>query len=358
MAVMKRFFIGILSVVGLLMIGKYYLTISNTASGDKIIHFYNWGDYIDPEILADFETESGYSVIYETFDSNEAMLTKVRQGGTSYDVIVPSEYMVESMIEEDLLLPLNHHLLPNVKHISPQFMGTTYDPDNLYSIPYFWGTLGIVYNTKELGEVNFDSWDELWNPDYRNEILMIDGAREVLGIGLQSLGYSLNDKNESHLMEAATKMKALMPNIKGFVTDEMKMHLTNGEALIGVTYSGEAVVAMEMNEDLEYIVPKQGSNIWTDNLSIPKGADNIEGAHALIDYLSRPDIAARNAEYIGYATPNEEAIDLIDEEIANDSSNYPSEAVMKHLEFYESLGKSTLIRYNDLYLEIKIEPRD
>ncbi len=358
MTVMKRFFIGVLFVTGLLLLGKYSLSVSNTISGDEMIHFYNWGDYIDPEILDDFESESGYSVIYETFDSNEAMLTKVRQGGTSYDVIVPSEYMVETMIEDDLLLPLNHDLLPNVKHIDPQFIDMVYDPKNMYSIPYFWGTLGIVYNVKELGELTFDSWGELWNPNYSNEILMIDGAREVLGIGLQTLGYSLNDKNEAHLIEATKKMKSLMPNIKGLVTDEMKMHLTNGEALIGVTYSGEAVVAMEMNENLEYVVPKEGSNIWTDNLSIPKGADNIEGAHALIDFLSRPEIAARNAEYIGYATPNETALGLLDEEIINDSSNYPTDEVIENLEFYESLGKSTLVRYNDLYLEIKIEPRD
>lgn len=356
MKVLQSFFASIALLVIALGVLQFLMSDTSGAGGGKNINFYNWGDYIDPEVIKEFEAETGYKVVYETFDSNEAMVTKVRQGGTAYDVIVPSEYMVQAMMEEDLIQPLDLSKLPNLQHLDEQFLNMAFDPGNQYSIPYFWGTLGIVYNTANLGEDAIHRWEDLWRPEFANGILMIDGAREVMGIGLQSLNYSLNDTNEAHLLEATQKMKKLMPNIKALITDEMKMHLANDEANIGVTFSGEAMSAIELNEDLVYVVPEEGSNIWLDNLSIPKGADNIEGAYALMDFLSRPDIAARNAEYIGYATPNKTALTLLDEEITSDLSNYPPEEVLTHLEAYNNLDKDTLIRYNDLYLEIKIEP--
>lgn len=358
MRVLQRIFVGILLIVLLLFGIRYFINQSSNSSADKVVNFYNWGDYIDPEVIAEFEEETGYSVVYETFDSNEAMLTKVQQGGTAYDVIVPSEYMVESMASEGLLMPLDHEKLPNMEHLDSQFLNMVFDPENKYSLPYFWGTLGIIYNAAELEDANFSSWDELWNPAYQNEILMIDGAREVLGIGLQSMGYSLNEKDDAHLVEAAQKMKSLMPNIMALITDEIKMHLVNGESNIAVTFSGEAMAAMEGNEDLVYVVPEQGSNIWTDNFAIPYNSDNVEGAHALIDFLTRPDISVRNAEYVGYATPNKTAFGMLDKEITNDEANYPSSDVIEGLEAYQSLDQETLVRYNDLYLEVKIEPRD
>lgn len=349
--------LGILVVVGILFGLRYQIESSQGLTGDKVITFYNWGDYIDPELLSQFEEETGYRIIYETFDSNEAMFTKVQQGGTQYDILGPSEYMIESMIGANLLQALDHSLLPNLSNMDKRFMDLSFDPGNAYSVPYFWGTLGILYNTTVVDEADIQSWNDLWDPQFDSSIMIYDGAREVMGIGLQSMGYSLNETDDAILVAAADKMKALMPNVIALVADEIKMHIAQEEAPIGITFSGEAAAAMWDNEDLNYYVPEEGSNIWFDNLVIPANAKNVEGAHALLDFLMRPDVAAQNAEYVGYATPNAAALDLIDPEITADEAFYPSDDIINSLEVYSDLGQETLIRYNDLFLEIKIVPR-
>lgn len=349
--------LGILVVVGILFGLRYQIESSQGLTGDKVITFYNWGDYIDPELLSQFEEETGYRIIYETFDSNEAMFTKVQQGGTQYDILGPSEYMIESMIGANLLQALDHSLLPNLSNMDKRFMDLSFDPGNAYSVPYFWGTLGILYNTTVVEEADIQSWNDLWDPQFDSSIMIYDGAREVMGIGLQSMGYSLNETDDAILVAAADKMKALMPNVIALVADEIKMHIAQEEAPIGITFSGEAAAAMWDNEDLNYYVPEEGSNIWFDNLVIPANAKNVEGAHALLDFLMRPDVAAQNAEYVGYATPNAAALDLIDPEITADEAFYPSDDIINSLEVYSDLGQETLIRYNDLFLEIKIVPR-
>lgn len=350
--------VGILAIVAVLFGVRHQLESSLGLTGGNTIVFYNWGDYIDPDLLTQFEEESGYTVIYETFDSNEAMVAKIEQGGTRYDVAVPSEYMIEQMIEQDLLQEIDHSKVPNLENINPRFLDLEFDPNNQYSIPYFWGTLGILYNTNYIEEGEIQHWDDLWRPEYRDNVMIYDGAREVLGIGLQSLGYSLNETDSTRLREAANKMKTLMPNILALVADELKMHLGNEEAIIGVTFSGEASMAIWDNPELAYVVPEEGSNLWFDNIVIPHNAQNVEGAHALINFLLDPEVAAQNADYVGYSTPNETAMDLMDPEVIADEAFYPSEDTLDHLEVYRGLGQAKLIEYNDLFLEIKIEPRD
>lgn len=350
--------LGILLIVAVLFGFRHQLESSLGLTDGNTIVFYNWGDYIDPELLTQFEEETGYSVIYETFDSNEAMMTKIEQGGTRYDVAVPSEYMIEQMIEADLLQEIDHSLLPNLENINPRFLDLEFDPNNRFSIPYFWGTLGIIYNTNYVDESEVQQWNDLWNPKFRNNIMIYDGAREVLGVGLQSLGYSLNETDSTRLREATNKMKTLMPNILALVADEMKMHLGNEEAMIGVTFSGEASMAIWENPELAYVLPEEGSNLWFDNIVIPHNAQNVEGAHALIDFLLRPEVAAQNADYVGYSTPNEAATALMDPEVISDEAFYPSEDALDKLEVYRGLGQEKLIEYNDLFLEVKIEPRD
>lgn len=350
--------VGILLIVAVLFGFRHQLESSLGLTDGNTIVFYNWGDYIDPELLTQFEEETGYSVIYETFDSNEAMMTKIEQGGTRYDVAVPSEYMIEQMIEADLLQEIDHSLLPNLENINPRFLDLEFDPNNRFSIPYFWGTLGIIYNTNYVDESEVQQWNDLWNPKFRNNIMIYDGAREVLGVGLQSLGYSLNETDSTRLREATNKMKTLMPNILALVADEMKMHLGNEEAMIGVTFSGEASIAIWENPELAYVLPEEGSNLWFDNIVIPHNAQNVEGAHALIDFLLRPEVAAQNADYVGYSTPNEAATALMDPEVISDEAFYPSEDALDKLEVYRGLGQEKLIEYNDLFLEVKIEPRD
>ncbi|MFB9325724.1 PotD/PotF family extracellular solute-binding protein [Paenibacillus aurantiacus] len=337
-----------------LMYATSLLNSSQGYSGGNTLTIYNWGDYIDPDLLAEFEEESGIKVIYQTFDSNEAMMTKIEQGGTTFDVSVPSEYAISKMKEENLLLPIDHGKLPNLKHIDERFMNLSFDPGNEYSVPYFWGTVGIVYNPDLLDGKTPTSWNDLWDPSLRNNILLVDGAREVIGFGLNSLHYSLNDTNEAHLQEAKRKLDALTPNVKAIVGDEIKMLLANEEAAVGVVWSGDASEIMSENEKLDYVVPEEGSNLWFDNMVIPKTARNIEGAYAFMNFMLDPEHAARNAEYVGYSTPNKEALALLPEDISGDTRFYPSPELTEKLEVYDNLGKKMLSHYNELFLEFKM----
>ncbi|QHW32988.1 ABC transporter substrate-binding protein [Paenibacillus rhizovicinus] len=337
-----------------LMYGASALNSSEGFSGANTLTIYNWGDYIDPDLISEFEKESGIKVIYQTFDSNEAMMTKIEQGGTTFDISVPSEYAISKMKEENLLLPIDKSKLPNLKYINPRFMNLSFDPNNEYSIPYFWGTVGIVYNSEMLGGRTFKSWNDLWDPSLRNQILLVDGAREVIGFGLNSLHYSLNDTNEDHLQEAKAKLNKLTPNVKAIVGDEIKMLLANEEAAVGVVWSGDASEIMDANDKLDYVVPEEGSNLWFDNMVIPKTAKNVEGAHKFINFMLDPKHAAQNAEYVGYATPNAKALEYLPEDISGDKRFYPAPELTSKLEVYKNLGKKMLAHYNELFLEFKM----
>lgn len=348
-----QMFIAVLVVSFGLMYLTSYLNTSEGYTGKDTLTIYNWGDYIDPELLDEFQKETGIKVIYQTFDSNEAMMTKIEQGGTTFDVSVPSEYAIDKMKQENLLLPLDKSKLPNLKYIDPSFLNLSFDPDNQYSIPYFWGTVGIVYNP-ELTDLKFNSWEDLWDPSLRNQILLLDGAREVIGMGLNSLHYSLNDTNEEHLQAAKAKLDSLTPNVKAIVGDEIKLLLANEEAAVGLVWSGDASEIMSENEKLDYVVPEEGSNLWFDNMVIPKTARNIEGAHQFINFMLDPEHAAQNAEYVGYSTPNAKALEFLPEEISGDQRFYPDKELTEKLEVYQNLGKKMLAHYNELFLEFKM----
>lgn len=351
---LMRVFIMIALVSVLLLLAISKLNDTQGYSGGNTLTIYNWGDYIDPDLIKRFEKETGISVVYETFDSNEAMMTKVKQGGTSYDIAVPSEYMIEKMREEDLLNPIDHSKLPNLKNIDERFMDLPFDPGNKYSIPYFWGTVGIVYNPELLDGKEFNSWNDLWDPELKNEILLVDGAREVMGMGLNSLGYSLNDTNKEHLREAKQKLDGLTPNIKAIVGDEIKILLANEEAPIGLVWSGDAADIMSENENLDYVVPEEGSNLWFDNMVIPKTAKNVEAAHKFINFMLDAEVAAQNTEWVSYSTPNKAALEFMPEEMVEDERFYPSSELTEKLEVYENLGQANLAFYNELFLEFKM----
>lgn len=333
------------------------LNSSQGYTSGNTLTIFNWGDYIDADLVDKFEQETGIKVIYETFDSNEAMMTKIEQGGTAYDIAVPSEYAIEKMKEEHLLLPVDHSKIPNLKYIDPRFMDLPFDPENEYSIPYFWGTVGILYNTDILGDKKITSWNDLWDPELKNQILLIDGAREVMGMGLNSLHYSLNDKDKDHLIEAKEKLDRLTPNIKAIVGDEIRMLMENDEAGIGVVWSGTAQELMWEKDNLEYVVPEEGSNLWFDNMVIPKTAKNPEAAHQFMNFILDPENAAQNTEYVGYSTPNKEALKYMDEETISDERFYPDEEMTARLEVYENLGKRMLAYYNELFLEFKMHKK-
>ncbi|WP_455675527.1 ABC transporter substrate-binding protein [Pradoshia sp.] len=326
-------------------------------SGDNTLTVYNWGDYIDPDLIDKFEEETDIKVIYQTFDSNEAMMTKIEQGGTSYDIAVPSEYAISKMKGEGLLHELDHDKIPNLQYIDNRFLNLSFDEGNKYSIPYFWGTVGIAYNTKMLPDMEFKSWNDLWSEELENQILLVDGAREVMGMGLNSLHYSLNDTNKDHLIEAKNKLDTLTPNIKAIVGDEIKMLLAQEEAAVGLVWSGDAADIMWENEDIDYVVPEEGSNLWFDNMVIPKTAKNVDGAHQFINFMLDPENAAQNADYVGYSTPNTAALDILGEEVSSDERFYPSEELTSRLEVYNNLGKQMLAYYNELFLEFKMHKK-
>ena len=327
---------------------------STGGGGQKTLTIYNWGDYIDPALLTKFEKQSGYKVDYETFDSNESMLTKVRQGGTNYDLVIPSEYTVQRMKKEHLLTPLDHRKLSNLHYIDPKFLNQSFDPANRYSVPYFWGTLGIIYNDQKIAAKDVQHWKQLWSPRLKNNVMLIDSARDVMAIALITQHRSVNTTNYQKLKQAQMQLKQLTPNVKAIVADEMKMYMEQGEAAVGVTYSGDAREMMSVNHHLHYVVPSEGSNIWFDNMVIPKAAKNKAGAYAFINFMLQPANAAQNAQYVGYATPNAAAKKLLPKKVTREQAFYPPQKTMQHLQIYRDLPLRVLGEYNDLFLEFKM----
>lgn len=346
---------AIVIISAILFYAVQLLESSSATSGSGSISVYNWGEYIDPELISQFEEETGIQVIYETFDSNESMMTKVEQGGTSYDVAMPSEYAIEKMKENDLLLPIDHSKIPNLENIDPYFLDLPFDPGNEYSIPYFWGTVGIAYNPTLLEGQTFESWDDLWNPTLEQEVILVDSAREVIGMGLNSLGYSLNSTDLGELREATDKLKTLGPNVKAIIGDEIVEMMRREEAAVAVTWSGQAADMMWINEDIDYAVPEEGSNLWFDNMIIPSTAGNVDGAHQFINFMLDAEVAAQNADYVGYSSPNAAALELMDPEVTGDERFYPTEEMRDRLEVYENLGLEMLGIYNELFLEFKMD---
>lgn len=350
--------VAILIVCTILFFVANRLESAGSQGSTDTLTIYNWGEYIDPELIDQFTEETGIKVIYETFDSNEAMKTKIEQGGSAYDIAVPSEYMIEMMKEEDLLLPLDHSKLPNLKNIDPYYLNLPFDPGNKYSIPYFWGTVGIVYNPNLIEDhLTFESWDDLWDPSLERKVFLVDGSREVIGMGLNSIGQSLNTKDEKLLRQATDKLIQLSPNIKAIIGDEITPLMINNEAAVALTWSGQAADMMWENEELDFAVPQEGSNLWFDSFVIPKTSANVEGAHAFINFMLGAEVAAQNTDYVGYATPNAAAMELMDPEVVEDERFYPSEELKDKLEVYENLGLKWLGKYNEYFLKFKMSIR-
>ncbi len=327
---------------------------SSNENGTVVV--YNWGEYIDPEVLTIFEEETGIQVIYEEFETNETMYPKVEAGASLYDVICPSDYMIQKMIDNDLLQALNYDNLPNAKkNIGTQYfeMADQFDPGNKYAIPYCWGTVGILYNKTMVNEP-IDSWSSLWDPAYAGNILMQDSVRDAFMVSLKLNGFSMNTTEEAEL-EAATKslidQKEL---VQAYVVDQVRDKMIGGEAALGVIYSGEAIYTQRENQDLEYVIPKEGTNVWIDGWVIPKNAPNLENAEKFIDFLCRDDIALMNFEYITYSTPNVAAQALIeDEEIKNSTIAFPDLSQYDNLETFSYLGEEAETIYNEYWKEVK-----
>ena len=355
------FIIAILAMVAILFGVKNMLQAKEsteeveTSGEQQQLFLFNWGNYIDPELIKEFEAETGIQVVYETFDSNDAMEAKLKQGGTRYDIVFPSESSITKLVNQNLLQKLDHSKIKGLENISPFLLNSPVDNGNQYTIPYFWGTVGIMVNTKYIDPESIQTWSDLWKEDFKNKVLILDGNREALGMALQSLGYSLNSKNENELHAAEVKLKELKPNVRAVLNEEIKTMMKLEEAPIGMGYSGDAAAVAEENPNVQYILPKDGSAVWTDNFAIAHTAVNVEGAYAFINFMLRPENAARNAAFVGYSTPNEKAKELMDPEVTSDETFYPSEEIINSLEHYEYLGIDWIQKYNEAFLDFKME---
>ena len=276
---------------------------SSAENGEVIV--YNWGEYIDPETLSLFEEETGIKVVYDEYDTNETMYPKVEAGASAYDVICPSDYMIQKMIDNDLLAEINFDNIPNLKNIGQQYFEQSkeFDPENKYSVPYCFGTVGILYN-KTMVSGPIDSWSVLWDEQYADNILMQDSVRDAFMVALKLNGYSMNTLDETELQAAKNSLIEQKPLVQAYVIDQVRDKMIGDEAAIGVIYSGEAIYTQRENENLEYVIPKEGTNVWIDSWVIPKNAPNKENAEKFIDFMCREDIALKNFEYITYSTPN------------------------------------------------------
>jgi len=327
-----------------------------TENGQVVV--YNWGEYIDPDVLTAFEEETGIQVIYDEFETNEIMYPKVEAGASEYDVVCPSDYMIKKMIDNDLLAKIDFDKVPNAKeYIDEQYyvQSREFDPSNEYSVPYCWGTVGILYN-KTMVDDPVDSWDILWNEKYADSILMQDSVRDAFMVALKRNGASMNTLDQAELEAAKEALIAQKPLVQAYVIDQVRDKMIGGEAAIGVIYSGEAIYTQRENPELEYVIPKEGTNVWIDSWVIPKNAPNMENALIFIDYMCRPEIALKNFEYITYSTPNNGARELIeDEDIRNSPVAFPELSQYENLETYSYLGEAGDALYNELWKEVKSE---
>lgn len=318
----------------------------------KTLTIFNWGDYINPDLLEQFEQETGIKVIYDTFASNEDMWTKFTTSGNSYDLIIPSDYMIERMIKENLIAPLDFSKIPNVKNLFPEFTGLSYDPEMKYSVPYFWSSTGIIYD-KEKITTPIDSWSNLWDKQFADRIIMMDVPRTTIMTALKVLGYSVNSKDPKELEEAKQLLIDQRPLVVAYAGDNVKDMMLQGEGDLALIWSGEAYVVMEESDRFSYVIPKEGTSLIFDAMVIPTTSEKKDEAHLFIDFMLRPEIAAKNMDVILYNTPNKAAYQLLSPEKQELLGAMPFESMKKgESEVFVDLGDG-LNLYNKVWTEFK-----
>ncbi|PIF22508.1 spermidine/putrescine ABC transporter substrate-binding protein PotD [Candidatus Pantoea floridensis] len=323
------------------------------ADDSKTLYFYNWTEYVPPGLLEQFTKETGIKVIYSTYESNESMYAKLKTWKDgAYDLVVPSTYFVAKMRNEGMLQKIDKSQLSNFKNLDPNLLNKPFDPNNDYSIPYIWGATAIGVNTDEIDAKSITRWADLWKPEYKQSLLLTDDAREVFQMALRKLGYSGNTRDPQQIEAAYEELKKLMPNVLAFNSDNPGNPFMEGEVNVGMIWNGSAYVARQAGTPLQIIWPQEGGIFWMDNLAIPANAKNRAGALKLINFLLRPEVAAQVAETIGYPTPNLAAKKLLPQEVANDPSLYPSEAVIKNGEWQNDVGDAS-VQYETLFQKLK-----
>lgn len=332
------------------LIAVMAVSMMSCQKNEDVVYVYNWGDYIDESIIEKFEEETGIKVIYEMYETNELMYTKLKNGGNHYDVCIPSDYMITKMIREDMIQKLDFSKIDLYSSIGDVYKDQAFDPKNEYSVPYFFGTNGILYNTTMVSDA-VDSWDILWNEKYAGQILMNNSQRDSIMVALKLLGYSMNTTNVQELEEAKQLLLEQRDLVLAYVVDNGKDMILNDEAAFLVTWNGDAIQLMSEKPELAYAIPKEGSNVWIDSMVIPKDAENVENAHKFINFMLRTDMALLNTDYVGYSTPNVKAFEMLDEEMKNNAVAYPDLNALSGMEVFIDLGDKIEL-YNDIWLEI------
>jgi len=326
---------------------------------ERVINVYNWGQYISDgsdgfiDVNKAFTEATGIKVNYMTFDSNESMYTKLKTGGSTYDVIIPSDYMVGKLIAEDMLLPLNFDNIPNYQYIDEAYKNTSFDPDNLYSVPYTWGTVGVIYNSRYVDEADIGSWDLLWNEKYAGKILMFDNPRDAFAIAEARLGYSLNTGDEAALTECAELLIGQKFLVQSYVMDQIYDKMVRGEALIAPYYAGDYLQMSDENEDLAFYFPEEGFNFFIDAMCIPSCCTDKEGAEAYINFLCSPEVCGENLSYLGYSVPETAAKEYVETESTQADIAYPSPDILARGEAYLALDQQSNQVMDKLWLSVK-----
>lgn len=326
------------------------------------INVYNWGEYISTgadegtlDVNSEFEKLTGIKVNYTNYATNEELYAKLKGGGAVYDVIIPSDYMISKMIKEELVQPLDMDNIPNFRYIMENFRNQAYDPTNDYSVPYTWGTVGIIYD-RTMIDIPADEidWDLLWNEDYADQILMFDNPRDAFAIAEIMSGYSLNTEDPEELENAARKLTQQKKIVQGYVMDEVFDKMGAGDALIAPYYAGDALTILEENEDLDFVVPESGTNLFIDAMCIPASSRQKEAAEMYINFMCEPDIAFANIDYICYSTPHQSAFDMLDEEVRENPVSYPdSQFIADKTSVFVNLSDEANFRMQDLWTEMK-----
>jgi len=341
---MKRVCIFLVVVAGLfLLTGCSENEPTNQPGTDEpplasFINVFNWGEFIDMEVLRMFREETGITVRYETYATNEEMYQRVRtDGGAGFDVLFPSDYMIERMISQDMLVQLNWDNIPNREHIDDRFWYMPFDPNNLYSVPYMWGTFGIMYNTTMVDEPVY-SWEILWNPEYRNQIFMYYASRDTMGAALRMLGFSLNSTNIDEINAARDRLIEQRPLVRAFLGDAIKGMMIAGDGALATVFSGDAVWARQDNPDLNFIVPIEGTQIFLDSMVIPSTTTRQREAEMFINFMTRPDIAYLNTRYVMYSTTNATTYTMLPDYMRDCKIYWPPDDVFYRLEAFADLG--------------------
>lgn len=326
------------------------------AGGGNTITVLNYGEYIDTSVLKDFEKETGIKVLYEEATTPEEMYSKYTASTIPYDLICSSDYMIEQLIAEGEAVELDYSKMQYVDNIGDLYweLSRTYDPENKYSIPYFWGTVGILYNKSMIHE-KITSWDSLFNGEYAGEIIMQNSIRDAYMCALKYQGHSLNTTNRKELKQAQDLLLKQKPDVEAYFVDEVREEMVAGNAALAVCYSGEAYLAHEYENDLEYVLPEEGSNVWIDSWIMMKKGKNHEGAQKFLDYLCRADVAVKNFEEIYYPTPNTAAYNSLNKDVREDPLIFPDEDVVKKCEVYKALDSKTMALYSQMWKELKTE---